>query len=84
MISTAPRSNSASTEASSTTSSADAWFEGTSRPSSPTCTSICEVEKPRAPSRMDCRTSSFMAAISSGVAERSDASSPITKRRTAQ
>ncbi len=84
MISMTPWSNSPRTADSATTSSAAARFDGTGRPSCAWCTAICDVENPIAPSRIAVRTRSAMAAISSSVAARSWAASPITARRTAE
>jgi hypothetical protein len=78
MNSIEPRPNSLSTPASATELSGAAWFDGTPRPSCATCSSSCELVNPMAPSRMAARTSSCIAATSSSVAVRSDASSPIT------
>ena len=79
-----PRPNSLSTPASAISSCGAAWFDGTPRPSCATWSSSCDEVNPTAPSRRACRSRSCMAATSSSVAVRSDASSPMTWRRSAQ
>ena len=78
-ISNAPRSYSASTRVSSMTSASLASRLGTGLPSPPMWVGAIEVENPSAPASMASRTWARMASISSGVASRSVAASPITK-----
>jgi len=53
-------------------------------PPSPLCASAVDEAKPTAPAAMAWRTCAAMRAISSSVAVRSVASSPITKVRIAE
>jgi hypothetical protein len=53
-------------------------------PPSPLCASAVEVAKPTAPAAIASRTCTVIAAISSSVAVRSVASSPMTKVRMAE
>ena len=55
---------------------------GTGRPPYPTCVEAFDVANPIAPASMAPRTIDFISAISSAVAARSVAASPITHRRT--
>ena len=59
-------------------SASDAARLGTGRPAKPTWVGAFEVAKPSAPARTACSTIAAIAAISSAVASRSVASSPIT------
>ena len=58
--------------------------DGIGVPPSPLCASAVEEAKPTAPAAIDSRTSVAIFAISSSVAVRSVASSPITKVRIAE
>ena len=57
---------------------------GTGLPAKPTCRREVELEKPSAPAAMASPTIRAMASTSSGRAERSVESSPITSSRTAE
>ena len=66
------------------TSRNEARRDGTGRPSWSTWVGACDDEKPAAPSPIASCTSARMRWSSSGVAWRSDAPSPMTKRRSAE
>ena len=78
----APPSPAASARAS--TSSNPACRDGTGRPSWSVCVGACDDEKPAAPAAIAARTSRRICSSSSAVAARSEAASPMTKRRSAE
>jgi len=62
----------------------DAFRDGTGRFRWSTCVGDLDDVKPAAPARMASRTIVAICWVSASVASRSDAASPMTKRRTAE